>query len=135
MVRYYLDTCIWLDYYEDRKDRFRPLGEWALRFIKKAVSEEDIVIISNMVREELRPKFTDEDIKRITGIVPRALLMDVRATKEQAAEARRTAMMHEVPFADALHTIIARDHGATIITRDAHFHSLYPHVKKPEELL
>ena len=33
--RFYLDTCIWRDYYENRSDNFRPLGEWALFLINK----------------------------------------------------------------------------------------------------
>jgi hypothetical protein len=38
MQRYYLDTCIWVDYLENRQDRFRPLGDWALRLIKQIVN-------------------------------------------------------------------------------------------------
>ena len=35
MARYYVDTAIFRDYCENRVDRFRPLGEWALAFFKK----------------------------------------------------------------------------------------------------
>lgn len=31
--KYYLDACIWRDYFENREDRFRPLGEWAFRLV------------------------------------------------------------------------------------------------------
>ena len=32
--KYYLDTCIWRDYFENRSDKFRPLGDWAFSLIK-----------------------------------------------------------------------------------------------------
>ena len=34
MKRYYFDTCIWRDYFEDRKDKFRALGDLAFYLIK-----------------------------------------------------------------------------------------------------
>ena len=34
-MKYYLDTSIWRDYYENRSDKFRPWGEWALILINK----------------------------------------------------------------------------------------------------
>lgn len=34
-MRFYLDACIWGDYWENRSDNFRPLGEWAFRYLSR----------------------------------------------------------------------------------------------------
>lgn len=88
--RYYLDTSIWRDYFENRTDRFRPLGEWAFLFIKKAVQNSDLILYSGCLA-----------------------------------------------FGDTLHTILARDNKAIMVTRDKHFYKLKDVVciKKPEELI
>ncbi len=36
MVKYYLDTCIWIDFFEDRKGaKGEPFGEFASRLLTK----------------------------------------------------------------------------------------------------
>ena len=34
MKKFYVDTCIWLDFLEDRKDGLKPLGEFAFQFFR-----------------------------------------------------------------------------------------------------
>ncbi|MBU1321694.1 MAG: PIN domain-containing protein [Nanoarchaeota archaeon] len=60
MTKYYLDTCIWIDYFEDRKDNFRPLGDWAFRLIKKIITDENVIIISDLVWFELRKLYAND---------------------------------------------------------------------------
>lgn len=49
LARYYLDTSIWRDFYENRTDRFRPLGEWAFELFRKIIREKSIVLYSELV--------------------------------------------------------------------------------------
>ena len=67
--KYYLDTCIWKDYFENRSDKFKPLGEWAFQFLKKALSEEGIIIYSKVVENELLKDYNEKEIKNILKIV------------------------------------------------------------------
>ncbi len=46
--RFYIDTCIWRDYYENRSDNLKPLGEWALQFLKNAVNNDDLILYSDL---------------------------------------------------------------------------------------
>lgn len=135
--RYYVDTQIWRDYYENRKDRFRPLGEWALRFFHLSVEQRDIIFYSDIVIDELKKQYDMAQIKNIFRIIPSDLLQKLSITPEQFHEALRLRAEREVPLGDAFHAVVARDNNALVISRDGHFlllGDIAPH-KKPEELI
>jgi predicted nucleic acid-binding protein len=136
MKKYYIDTAIWRDLHENRQDKFRPLGEWAFQFIKKIIEKKDVVLYSELVVDELSKDYNEQEIKQIFEIVASTNLLNyVYINNNQIAEAKKLAKI--IPFADALHAILARDNNAILITRDRHFESLYGFVEihKPEELL
>lgn len=58
VTRYYLDTYIWIDYFENRVDNFRPLGDWVLSLIKKIIIDKDIFIISDHLIDELKINYS-----------------------------------------------------------------------------
>jgi predicted nucleic acid-binding protein len=129
-MKFYLDTSIWRDYYENRKDRFRPLGEWAHRLITKIIDNNYIILYSDLVIEELRHAFNldtliDCDIVRVN------ILYIHKRT------ARSLCKQYRVPFGDCLHAVLAKSNNAIIVTRDRHFEILsdYVTVRKPEELI
>lgn len=135
--RYYLDTCIWRDYFENRKDRFRPLGDWAFEAIKIIIDNEDIIIYSDAVEEELLSAYSKEKVNEIISIVPPEIMIKVCITKKQAEEGRILAKKLKIPLKDAFHSILARDNNAILISRDKHFYNLLNIVvlKLPEELI
>ena len=136
--KFYLDSAIWRDYSENRSDRFRPLGEWALTLINNALENEDFILYSDMVIKELKVKYSDEEINNILEIVSkRNLLVKVDISESQAKEAAILCGQREVAFGDALHAILARDNNAIMVTRDKHFLELtdIAEVKKPEDLI
>ncbi len=96
-MKYYFDTCIWRDYFENRTDRFRPLGEWALKLINKIIEEGGLIIFSNLVEEELKEFYSEEKLKSLLGIVPAELLVIVKSSVNQVKEARRIAGVFKVP--------------------------------------
>ena len=52
--RYYLDTSIWMDIYEDRIGyNGEPLGDYGLKLLLKIRSEGDALVISDIVMKEL----------------------------------------------------------------------------------
>jgi len=135
---FYLDSSIWRDYCENREDRFRPLGEWALRLINKTIENKDIIIYSDFVIEELKIKYSEEEIKKIFEVIDkRNLLLKVDISESQAKEAAILCKKRKVAFGDALHSILARDNNAIMITRDRHFEELQDmvEIKKPEDLI
>lgn len=138
MAKYYLDASIWRDYYENRSDKFRPLGDWAFALLSKLIENGDFIIISDFVIEELEIKYSEQEIACIFGIIQREnLLIKIRINDSQAREAAKLCRERKVAFGDALHAVLARDNGAVMVTRDKHFEQLLDiaDIRKPEELI
>ena len=138
MKKYYLDTSIWRDYYENRSDKFRPLGEWALKLINEIIENKEIILFSDFVMEELKVKYSEEEINKIFEIASkRDLLVRVDISEQQVKEAAKLCKERNIAFGDALHAILARDNKAIMVSRDKHFLELLDivEVKKPEELV
>lgn len=132
--KFYIDTAIWRDYFEDRKDNLKPLGEFAFQFLNECRKHGCRLLYSEPVLFELR-NFSVQ----WAGIVSsfEKLLTKSPANKRQLAEARRIARERSLPFNDVFHAVIARDNGAIAITRDSHFRELSDIVesKAPEEVI
>lgn len=136
-MKYYLDTCIWIDYLENRYDKFKPLGDWALELINKIIRDNSSFIFSDHVIKELENKYSKNELKKFLEFIPKQLIINTKTTKNQAKEAYNLKIKFNIPFGDALHTILARDNQAKLVTRDKHFIELknIVEIKKPEELI
>jgi len=137
-MKYYLDTAIWRDYYENRSDNLRPLGEWALELLRMIKENRETVLYSDLVVHELSKDFGKEKIEEIFKIIANERLLEkIEPTDEQIKEAIKISKILNIPSADCLHTIMARDSSAVMITRDVHFEQLrfIADIKKPEELI
>lgn len=138
-MKYYLDTSIWRDYYENRSDRFRPLGEWAYRLMQIiSQNEEHVVFYSDLVVRELMIDFSESEIKEIFWIINKTnQLKKIIVDDLQIQEAKKLSRERNVPFADAIHAIAARDNCAILVTRDEHFLLLNDICQshKPEDLI
>jgi predicted nucleic acid-binding protein len=134
--KYYLDTAIWIDYFEDRKDKYRPLGDWAHRLLSLIEEAGQTVLTSELVMIELEKYLPAEKVKKYLDTYKK-ILQQVDSTEKQAYEARAIASKRNLPVQDVLHTILARDNDAILITRDHHFEALRDIVRimKPEELI
>jgi len=137
MVKYYLDTCIWRDYFENRNDRFRPLGEWAFMVIRQIINQGSLIVYSDVLDGELRQVYSDEEMLAKFSVVPSKLRIDVKITRHQFCEGLVISKKLGIPLKDALHSILARDHGAVLITRDKHFYEFAEQleIRKPEDLI
>ncbi|MBR9690069.1 type II toxin-antitoxin system VapC family toxin [Candidatus Woesearchaeota archaeon] len=137
-MKYYLDTAIWRDYYENRSDKYRPLGDWALELIKNMIDDGDFVLYSEFVLKELKIKYTKKEIEDILNIVnEKDLLIKVDVSETQIKEAVTLSKQRKIAFGDALHAILARDNNAILISRDKHYLELLDIVdcRKPEDLI
>ena len=135
--KYYLDACIWIDYFENRSDMFRPLGEWAFGLIKKIVGEKNHVMLSNLLIKEFPKRYSEEKIKDMLQIVPAPFRIVVKVTLVDFSFARRFCRAHNIHFSDALHAAVAKNHKAILVSRDKHFELLssYLELAKPEDLI
>ena len=135
--RYFIDTSIWIDFYEDRigyKDE--PLGDYAFKLLAKIKAKESRIVISDFLIRELEIQYSMEQINGI--LKPFEKLIDkIFVTKSQKDEAIKISLERKVPKGDALHAIAARDDKLILITRDNHFRMLQDITKhyKPEELI
>ena len=133
--RYYIDTAIWRDLHENRKDKSKNLGELAFELFVKIRFNKEKVLYSDLVVEELLRAYNENTIKKLFKNVA-VLLEKADINETQVKEAATLSNELKIPFGDALHGIIARDNNAVMVTRDRHFRKLKDKitVKKPEDL-
>lgn len=138
LMKFYLDTAIWIDYYLNRADNFRPLGEWALKLMNQLIQERNTVLYSDEVIKELGSWLNEDGVVKLFHMFDcENLLLKVEISYEQKKEASILCKLRNVSFGDALHAVLARDNDAIVVSRDKHFLELLDivDVKKPEELI
>lgn len=131
--RFYLDTSIWLDFLEDRGNN----GSVAYKLLKFIINRNHKIIFSEAIKDELLEYgLSIEDIRSFLSVFKRNIIC-LYVNKKQFRKAKDLSSKRNVPVFDALHTIIARDNSAVMITRDRHFDKLLDIVKykKPEEII
>ncbi len=134
--RYYLDTSVWMDYYEDRKDSSKNIGEYAYMLLSKILKSGSKIIVSSFLLRELEAHYSLDMIRGMTRPFV-SVFEKIDATEEQKEEAKKIAKEKNVPNGDALHAILARDSKAILVSRDIHFQVLKDIclVAKPEEII
>ena len=137
MKRYYFDTSIWLDFFENRNEPNLPKGEWANKLINKIISEDNKIAYSDAVKDEIVDLgYSIGEVENLLEPLNRILIF-VEATKKQFGKAKDLSAKRSVPLFDALHALIARDNKAIMVTRDAHFKKLKDIIKykRPEDII
>ena len=132
-MKFYLDTCIWLDIIEKRGHH----GEKGRLLLDRFVRKNNTIIYSDVIITELSTLgYVKNEIRQLINTTYRNIKW-VQATKQQLKEAKKISKIRSIVFGDVLHAIIARDHEAEVISRDAHFLRLKDIVrtKSPGEVL
>ncbi|MBI3032473.1 PIN domain-containing protein [Candidatus Woesearchaeota archaeon] len=135
--RYYVDTSIWMDIYEDRKGyNNEPLGDFALQLFSLIKAKEHTLIITDILIRELEGYYSMPEVKGMIKPFEKNIEKMI-STENQRNEARKIARERNLPPGDVLHAIIARDNNLILITRDKDFNYLkdISNHYKPEELL
>ena len=135
--KYYFDTSIWLDLFENRDEPNLPKGKLAISLLNKIIKEGGKIINSEIVKNEMIAiGYTKYEIEALFMQFKKIILW-VYSNKKQFGKAKDLSKKRGVPIFDALHAIIARDSGAIMVTRDKHFEKLLDiaNYKKPEELI
>jgi len=116
MCRVYCDTCVYVDLFEGRKDRFRDLGEFALSLFRKIREKEYKLIISDWLLYEIKKLNHEENFNDLLKQFEDESLIKVERSKEDERKARRLSPSN---FPDAMHVILAKKANAIyLVTRN-----------------
>lgn len=135
--KYYLDTSIWLDFFENRNEPNMPKGDWAHKLLNKATGNNDKIIYSDIIILELGVVgYQPHEIEKLFEKI-KPILVFVESTEKQVRKAKDLSSKRDVPKADALHALIARDNKATLVALDNHFKKLsdITKPKKPQDII
>jgi len=135
--RYYFDTSIWLDFLENRNEPNWNKGEQIGILLEKCALEKIRVVYSNIIVQELHENGHPIYLLREPFFALRFILFFVRASAKQVRRAKDLSAKRQLPWADAVHALIARDLNAILVSRDKHFEQLRDIVqsRRPEELI
>lgn len=140
MPSIYLDTNIYLDYWEARSDKLRPLGEFAYSVLRRSVECEFVILVSDLVLFELRKCVEDTEIKEVlSSLKDNRKLVVEKVSDSDVGKAKSLKKKYaEIPLPDLIHYRFAvRNKVDVLVTRDAHY-SMLPQdeikIRKPEEI-
>ncbi len=134
--RYYFDTSIWLDLFENRDEPNRPKGKQIRDLVKKIIQENDIILFSDQNFVELNDLgYPVWEIKNRLGELEMMILF-IEATKKETSKARDLSKKRGVPRGDAVHALLARRYNAIFIALDRDFQQLLDIVSpwRPQDL-
>lgn len=137
LQKYYLDTSVWLDFFENRNEPNLPKGDLAHELLNKITEDNNKVIYSDIVILELGlVNYLPHEIENLFEKI-KLILIFIESTEKQARRARDLSLKRKVPKGDALHALIARDNKATLVTLDNHFKKLLDITKpkRPQDLI
>ncbi len=135
--KYYLDTSIWLDFFENRNELNLPKSDWAHKLLNKITENNEKIIYSEIVVLELGVVgYQLNELERLFEKI-KPILIFVESTEKQARKAIDLASKRGIPKGDALHAILARDNKATLVTLDNHFKKVLDITKskKPQDII
>ncbi|HLC62994.1 MAG TPA: PIN domain-containing protein [Candidatus Nanoarchaeia archaeon] len=121
MEGFYLDTSIWLDFYEQRGVN----GEEVMKLITKIIQKNYLLAYSDLhIKEFKNLSYSHQEIIAILAIVKKDKLRHIHIHGGQIKEALSLARQRKIPKKDALHAILCRDNNLQLIARDPHFEKL-----------
>jgi predicted nucleic acid-binding protein len=129
MKRFYLDTSIWLDLFENRNEPNMPKGDWAKNLMRYIVKQECELVISNVNLKELNKYgYSNQIIFQFLRKFKKRIFY-IHTTKKETNRAKDIAEERKIPKGDVLHCLVAKKSGAILITFDNHFNELNDFIK------
>jgi len=138
-VKYYFDTCIWRDFYENRMSKIgRPLGKYATELFMKILKRKDKILFSKSILGELKKDYSEKEINDLLNILfISKILIKIEIKKEEHEEAKKLSKKRNIPYIDCLNAIQARNNKAIMISQDKHFFEKLSDITKtvrPEQI-
>src|SRR3989338_2718659 len=130
--KYWLDTSIWRDFYEDRISKAgNPLGEYAAKLFMKILKRKDRILFSESLIWELKKDYDEEGINVMLNLLfMNNVLVKIEITKEEYLESKKLSQERNVPFVDCLNAVQARNNNAIMVSQDKHFHEILKDITK-----
>ena len=108
MKTVYIDTNVYIDYFLNRTDKLRPLGDFAFNLIKKIVIEEYKLIISDLVILELEHNGFEKQVKiLLEKLKENNNLTFVTSIEEDNVKTNKIVKERKTSFNDTKHAIIS----------------------------
>ncbi|MBU0979637.1 MAG: PIN domain-containing protein [Nanoarchaeota archaeon] len=114
MIRAYVDTNVFLDYFFDRKEPSKHLGEHAYQFFRLAMSGKIEVLISILVLKELEGKIDQSFINHMLETILFHKIIHI--TEKDLIRAR---ILKGKSLSDTLHLVLAlKGQADCLVTRN-----------------
>lgn len=122
----YIDTNVYVDYFENRSYGLRPASEFAFIIIQRAISCEFNIVISTLLVKELEKRISQDEINRLFSQLREFnKIIDAKITYEVKKLAEELTRSGKIHYADAIHYALAFHAKAeAIITNDRAFRNL-----------
>lgn len=117
----YIDTNVYLDHFENRVDKMRPLGEFAFNVIRRTLDCEFNVVVSSQVLDELKNAGAHQSINNIFLVLKqRHKYKFIKTIEEDKYRADQISSKHYYThYEDTLHALLAKKAGAKyLVTRN-----------------
>jgi len=102
----YIDTNVYIDYFEGRSDGLRPLGDFAFNLIKRALSCEYKIAFSSFIEEELESNGHKTQLNELLDILMKANKI-IQFETNANDEIRAAKLCKGKNMMDAKHAVIA----------------------------
>ena len=134
MKKYFVDTCVWRDFYEDRQSTDKSkIGSHASKFIKNILDKRHTILINKYILYELKNKYTDEEINELLMFFKYLnILENVEISNSEYNETKIISKNKNLPIVDCIIAIQSRNYDAIVITRDNHFLKKLSYICKAE---
>lgn len=104
----YLDANIYMDHFDGRVDKLRPLGEFAFNVLRKTFECEFKIIFSGLILKELIYNSYEEKIKGlIKELKEENKIIRIKVLKEDINKAKEIIKGRNTNFNDTLHAVVA----------------------------
>ena len=130
---FYLDTCIWRDFYESRFSKGgAPLGGYASSLFMNIMKKKGIVLFSDALIRELGIDYDEKEINDMLGVLfANNALVRLNIAKEEHLEAKKLSCERNLPYIDCLIAVQARNNSAVLVTQDSHFFEKLSDITRP----
>ena len=137
--KYFLDTCIWRDFYEDRFSKSgKPFGKYATDLFLKILNRKDKIIYSETLLWELNKDYDEKEITDMLNfLLISKVLVKLEITKEEFQEAKKLSQERNLPLVDCINAIQSKNNKCIMISQDKHFFENLSDIIKtvrPEEI-
>lgn len=121
--KYFLDTCIWRDFYEDRFSKSgKPLGKYATNLFLKILNRKDKILYSETLLWELNKDYDENETKDMLNfLIISKVLVKLEITKEEFQEAKKLSQERNLPLVDCINAVQSRNNKCIMVSQDKHF--------------